>query len=34
LRSKIGSEMAAQAVFQNRAKDVLDALKIADHPVC
>ena len=34
LRSKIGAEMAAQAVFQNRAKDVLDALRIAGHPDC
>ena len=29
LRSKVGAELAAQAVFAARAKDVLDALKIA-----
>ena len=29
LRNQIGPEMAAQAVFQSRASDVLDALRIA-----
>jgi hypothetical protein len=29
LRSSIGAEAAAQAVFRSRAGDVLDALKIA-----